>query len=364
MTPFKAFLRISASIASVGMTFALFGCGPHPVKPPASSLSVGAFAVAAPNGDVAVHVAGTVHYRREMALSFRIPGVLTRLAVDDGDAIPKGRVIAALDSTDVAARLARADADLDRAQRDLDRLQGLVEKGAISRQQFEAQQTLLADAKAARQSAAFDRKWADLVAPSPGIVLHRVAQTGEVVQPGQTIVLMADVTSPMIVRAPISDRDITGLSLGKPVRISLSALPGKSFVGHITRIGQSASSDTGQIDIEAALPSVPGVRSGMLAELDMVRHAPGQEGVSRLPAEAVLEVNGHRAFVWRVEAGKAHRVEVRFSGFDGDFALIGGLAPGDHVITAGAGFVTEGQAVHVVGTVGGMPNPSGDLTGE
>jgi hypothetical protein len=46
--------------------------------------------------------------------------------------------------------------------------------------------------------------------------------------------------------------------------------------------------------------------------------------------------------------GKARRRAVTFEGFEGDFARVSGLPPGAKVITAGAGFVSDGQAVLVV----------------
>jgi multidrug efflux system membrane fusion protein len=52
--------------------------------------------------------------------------------------------------------------------------------------------------------------------------------------------------------------------------------------------------------------------------------------------------------VFRFDAGKARRTAVTFGGFDGDDALVAGLSAGTQVITAGAGFVADGEAVRVV----------------
>ena len=136
--------------------------------------------VSAPSGESVVEAAGSLRRLRESALSFRIPGVMTRLMVDEGDTVKAGQVIATLDAAGVDARLRQAAADLDRAKRDVDRFAPLVEKGAISREQLDNQKTALASARAAYDSAAFDRRWATLRAPSSGVVLSRAAQAGEV----------------------------------------------------------------------------------------------------------------------------------------------------------------------------------------
>ncbi|PXA83398.1 hypothetical protein DMC18_24755, partial [Caulobacter sp. D5] len=66
------------------------------------------------------------------------------------------------------------------------------------------------------------------------------------------------------------------------------------------------------------------------------------------PAEALLEASGDKAAVLRLDGTTARRTPVRFGGFDGDDALVAGLPPGSRVITAGAGFVSDGEKVSVV----------------
>jgi hypothetical protein len=75
--------------------------------------------------------------------------------------------------------------------------------------------------------------------------------------------------------------------------------------------------------------------------------ATASAGFARIPAEAVLEASGGKAAVLRLEGGRARRTPVRFGGFDGDDALVAGLPDGARVITAGAGFVSDGDRVTV-----------------
>ena len=70
--------------------------------------------------------------------------------------------------------------------------------------------------------------------------------------------------------------------------------------------------------------------------------------MSRVPAEAILEAKDKQAFVLVVDKDVARRRAVTFGGFDGDDALIAGLPPQARVITAGAGFVGDGEKVQVV----------------
>jgi multidrug efflux system membrane fusion protein len=127
-------------------------------------------------------------------------------------------------------------------------------------------------------------------------------------------------------------------------------LGGQLLDGRVTRVGEAADTRTGAVTVEIELAGRPDLRSGQIASAQLsVRAAPTSGGAfARVPAEAVLEAEGARAFVLRMDGGVARRTAVTFGGFDGDDALVSGLADGAQVITAGAGFVSDGEKVRVV----------------
>jgi membrane fusion protein, multidrug efflux system len=305
--------------------------------------------IASPNGTVLA--TGRIERRREMDLSFRIPGVMTRMTVEAGDRVRAGQVLATLDPTGVVASEQRANADLERVRRDLARDQALFEKGFVSRARLDDRASAVKSAQAALNASAFDRRWATLVSPVSGVVLDRTRQSGEVVQPGQVILRVADERSPFVLRAPTPERDATRIQVGAAATIKLDNA-GADTVGRVTRVGQSAGTRTGAVDIEIELPPIPGLRSGQIASARIeARVAVSTSGeLIRLPAEAILEAQDRRATVFLVEPGTtiARRRSVTFSGFDGDDALVSGLPAGSQVITAGAGFVGDGEKVRVV----------------
>jgi len=185
------------------------------------------------------------------------------------------------------------------------------------------------------------------------VVLERKAQAGEVVQPGQAVVSVADLNSPLVLRAPLPDRDVAGIGIGAPVEVTVDALPGQVLAGRVTRVGQSADARTGAVIVEIEVAARPELRSGQIATARLASRvqAPAGAGFARIPAEAVLEASGGQAAVLRLDDGpggmRARRVPVRFGGFDGDDALVAGLPDGARVITAGAGFVSDGDRVTV-----------------
>ncbi len=340
--------------ASIALLLALVACGPAktPAAPPPPQ-AVEAVAVSAPRASGGVSATGTLERRREMALSFRIAGVLTRVSVEAGDPVRAGQVLATIDPAAVDARQQAMSSDLDKARRDLERAKTLYAKGYVAKVRVDDAESAVRSANAAYSSAAFDRRWAQLVSPASGVVLERKAQAGEVVQPGQAVVSVADLASPLVLRVPLPDRDVAGIGVGAPVEVSVDALPGQVLSGHVTRVGQSADARTGAVTVEIEVAARPELRSGQIATARLASHvaATAGSGFARVPAEAVLEASGGKAAVLRLDNAKgemrARRTPVQFGGFDGDDALVAGLPDGARVITAGAGFVSDGDRVSV-----------------
>lgn len=330
----------------------LSGCGGKPkTDEPVAPTPVEAARVAAPGASGSVAGAGTLERRREMALSFRIPGVLTALRVEAGDSVRAGQAIAAIDPAGVDARQQQTAADLERARRDVERDKALFEKGFVSRQRIDDRASALKAAQAAYDAARFDRRWATLVSPVSGVVLERRAQAGEVVAAGQVVARVADLSSPLVLRLPLAAREAAKVRVGDAAQVTVEDLGPQALNGRVTRVGEAADTRTGAILVEIELSAPPAaLRSGQVAHASLqVRAAPGATaGYARIPAEAVLEATGQRAFVYQFDNGKARRTSVGFGGFDGDDALVSGLPDGAQVITAGAGFVADGEAVRVI----------------
>ena len=349
-------IRIVTEGASRGALIALLtastlaACGPAKTSAaPPPPQAVEAVAVSAPRASGGVTATGTLERRREMALSFRIAGVLTKVSVEAGDSVRAGQVLATIDPAAVDARQQASSSDLDKARRDLERAKTLYAKGYVAKVRVDDAESAVRSAGAAYNSAAFDRRWAQLVSPASGVVLERRAQAGEVVQPGQAVVSVADLASPLVLRVPLPDRDVAGIGIGAPVEVSVDALPGQVLAGHVTRVGQSADARTGAVTVEIEVAARPELRSGQIATARLASRvaAGANTGFARIPAEAVLEASGGKAAVLRLDNGRARRTPVRFGGFDGDDALVAGLPDGARVITAGAGFVSDGDRVTV-----------------
>lgn len=305
------------------------------------------------------------------------------------------------------ASLAQARADLDNARREFQRDQTLASKGFVSPARLDtrrtrldvasatvraaeagvsaAQQTALAAraginaagagvnqaqagagaavagvraasgraqaAQAGVNAAAFDRRWARLVSPASGIVLTRLAEPGEVTAPGQPILILADEQSPLILRTPVSDRDVARVKVGDPARIRVSAI-NADIAGEVSRVAERADPRTGAFDVDVRVASNGQIKTGFFAEARILATAGDltPQGQVLIPAEALIEARNGVAslFVLGGDNKTVNRVQVGFVAFRGGEAIVTGLPVGAAIVTSGGGYVSDGVSVTVV----------------
>jgi RND family efflux transporter MFP subunit len=336
--------------------FLLAACGQAPVKP-AEEQAVAVEVVPVSGARATSVIAGTGSFRheREIVLSFRDPGTVREVKVESGDFVRKGQVIARQDFAQLDMRASNAAAQYQKSIRDLDRDKKLAAQGWISGQRLADRQTAVTSAKAALDSANFDRRISTLAAPSDGLVLVRHVRAGEVVGSGMAVITLTDIRSPMVVRAALADADVARVRLGDPAWVTVSALPGTRLAGTVSRIDQRVDIRTGATDVDIQVPSTAGLKTGFVASFGITARAAaltngtGTQGTA-IPAEAIVEASGTTATVYVVDGTGKHakRMRVGFLGFDGDFARVTGLAAGQKVVTSGGALVKDGSLLLVV----------------
>ncbi len=341
----------SRSFAIIAGLFAvLAGCSKPAVKPAADQpRSVETASALAMGATVQVKATGKLERTREIVLSFRIPGNVRQLTVNNGDSVRKGQLVAAIDATQVSARVAQAQADVAKASRDLARDADLADKGWVSGQRLADRKSVLQVSQAGLKAAQFDLAYARIVAPSSGVVLVRHVQAGETVGAGQPVVTMADMAAPLVARVALVDRDVARVKLGDPARITVSALGGLAIPGVVSRIGERADPRTGATDVEVRVASDARLKTGYVADIAITLRDADASGPDRqrVPAEAILEVSNAKGYVYTIDPAtrKARRQAIGFLGFAGDDAIVQGLTPGQRVITFGGALVRDGDVV-------------------
>lgn len=152
--------------------------------------------------------------------------------------------------------LALKKAELDAAQRAYDRL-----KGGADSEQLAVLEARLEAAQAG--IAAFS-----VIAPFDGIVADLNAQLGGTIQAGELAVTVADFSQWLVKTTDLSEIDVVALSEGRPVTVTLDAIPDAALTGEVLSIGQTFSENQGDIVYEVTIlltETDPAMRWGMTA---------------------------------------------------------------------------------------------------
>lgn len=332
---------------------------------------------------------GTVEAQRSALIGPTVPGRVLSVAVDVGDMVQAGQVLAEMDPVDLDQRLAALNASIARAasgeagaqaqladatarQRlaeiNAQRNQTLADQNFISAGALEArqQEKLSADAgvlsaqanlrgqgqerqrlMAERQALAQQRSNVRLVASTPGVVVSRDAEPGSTVVAGQAVLRLVDPAS-LWVKLRVDQGRSAGLASGLSAQIVLRSRPAEPVPGRVARVELVADSVTEERVAQVAFDSLPpGVAMGELAEVTLA--LPQTPETLVLPNAAIQHWQGETG-VWRLREGSPEFAPVRLGArsLDGLVQALDGLAAGDTVVVYSAKALTPGARVSVV----------------
>jgi RND family efflux transporter MFP subunit len=345
---------VAGALAS---TLLLAGCqeeakAPEPVRPVLSTV------LESKQGEGTIAV-GVVEPRYRTNFAFRVLGRLTARPVYVGDLVSEGQVLGTIDSTalefavhSARAELAKAEAQLATARATEDRQRILITSDATTKQTLDnaeqaraGAEASVAHAQANLTKAIEQRGYAQIKADFAGVVTAVGADVGQVVSPGQSVVTVArpDIREAVL---DIGEDFPVPLEIGLPFTVSLQLLLGVQVEGEIREIAPQADPVTRLRRVRIALTDPPeSFRLGatVTAKLDN-----GQARMLRLPASALLAKDGGN-FVWVVDqaAGTVSLQKVEVVSDQTGARVIGGLAPGARVVTAGIHSLKQGQQVRI-----------------
>lgn len=307
-------------------------------------------------GAAAIVTSGIVAAKDAAKLSFKVGGVIQRIAVSEGQHVKQGQLLAELVPTEINAQLTQAQQLADKAQRDLQRGERLYADQVIPLAQLEDLRTQAKVAAAQLQAAAFNHGYARIVAPSDGTILRKLAEEHEVVAPAQPIVLLGAQNSGFVVRAALADREVVQLQLGDRAEITLDAFAQRRFTGRVSELGGAAQRDNGLFPVEVQFDRLPDDRQpttlamGLVALLSIQPRQATAQTLAYVPTGAVIAGIGRRASVFVLQNNQAKRRDIDVAFFTRDqVAVAGGVQPGERVITAGALYLNDGETVRVQG---------------
>jgi HlyD family secretion protein len=391
----RVFRRLKSLLILVAVVAAIAGGGWYYFES-AKELPIEFLTASANRGDMrsVILATGKVQPVSLVSVGTQISGTLRELYVDYNSKVEKGQLIALIDPQSQEADLAQASASLEaieadvaearanllHAEQNLARSRELYARDLISRASLDTDETNLATARARLASArarvdqqrASIRKsklelgYTRIYSPVDGVVVTRNVNVGQTVAASfntPTIAEIAEDLSRMQVEVNIDEADIGNVRENQRVEFNVDAFPDRGFVGAVTQIRLSPTSENNVISYKAIVSflneQIPGQNliPGMTANVTLIVEE--KKDVMMVPnaalrfrplaaqqaggAEMDRQMRGENRIVsddvrrgptvYRLENGEPSRVNVESGITDGvNTEIISGIDEGTEVI--------------------------------
>ena len=183
-----------------------------------------------------------------------------------------------------------------------------------------------------------------LFAPGDGVILTRSVERGDVVSPGQALLMLSADAKTQLAFQP-DERNLALLALGQPAKASADAWPDTIFDAEIAYIAPAVDPQRGSIEVRLAVPQPPAfLKPEMTVSIDVA--VAKHPGVLTLPSEAVRDARTPKPWVYVVVDGHVARREITLGiRGDGSTEIRSGLTAGEVAIVPHGELLTDGQRV-------------------
>jgi membrane fusion protein (multidrug efflux system) len=353
------FARASLWLAGAVLCGLLSGCGQSPAPDPAQaptpprSVSV----VHLRRGEItrSITLPGTIIAYQAATLYAKIPGYLKTIAVDKGDAVKQGEVLAEIEDPELLAELPKYQAELEVADANYKRI------GEAAKKAPDLVVPLTVDeAKGKYDVAVANLKrindllaYAKVTAPFAGVITKRWVDPGAFIAAGTSgsaattaaVVTMMDF-SRVRIDVAVPESEVPLVTTNVPAAVTVEELPQKVFSGNVTRFEYALDQTTKTMiaEIEIHNPKLE-LRPGMYA---IVRLGIERKSDTLLaPADAIVTEKAG-AFVFLAENNQAKKTPVQTGFNDGtNVEILSGAKPEQSLILAGKQSLNNGQPIAI-----------------
>jgi HlyD family secretion protein len=285
-------------------------------------------------------------------------GRIVSVAVEAGDHVQKGQLLARLDDSVLVPQVNRLAASLEqaKAQSDLSaaeyrRALGVEKAGALSAEDIEKRRaTAVTDAAnvkvVAAQLAESQARLARtrIVAPIAGTVLTRRAEVGMIANPGGDALFRVASGGEVEMRGQLAEQDLAQVKVGDAATVHLTGLP-QAFEGKVRLLGAIIDPATRLGEIRITLKPDPALRPGAFARGE-VRIGNAQRPV--VPRTAVLtDTNGSYVYIVGADNKATRRAVSVAETSEQGVVIEAGLTGSEQVVTTAAGFLRPGEQVKI-----------------
>ncbi|MDF2680211.1 MAG: putative efflux system [Brevibacillus sp.] len=343
----------------------------------------------------------------EVQITPKVSGKITSLPVKLGQHVNKGQLLFKIDEQDSINNVQQAEAAYRVAQANLkqtnsssdqglvqaknslkqaeqaladaklnqQRMQQLFAQGAISSQQLEQANTQLTNAQTSYANAqqslqAAQQKTgtqvseasvnqsavslqnarealanATVTAPISGFVSSVTGAVGQMA--GQQPVVVIVNTNPLLVKANLSEADVTKVKVGTAVKVNVQST-GSTIEAKVTAVSPVMDSSLKAYPIEITIPNADNaLKSDMVVNVTFPNVSSEQKNSLVISRKAVFEREG-KQYVFKLEGDVAKQVEVGTGAGSSDtIEIVSGLAAGDQIVVKGQTLLHDGSKVSI-----------------
>jgi len=283
-----------------------------------------------------------------------------RLLASAGDRVTAGQGLVELQSPELGkawADLAMATSRAELARRVFARKRDLAAERIVPEREVQEAESQVAVAEAEVQSArsslralgatadesANDASRFTLRTPIAGRVIERTVVVGQMVDPVKPLFEVADLGHLWLV-VHAFERDAVRVQVGAPARITLPAIPGRTFIGTVALVGRRVETDSRTVPVRLDLPTPDQtLRPGMSATAAIVLTETGGRIVA-VPVAALQRVQDRWVvFIPKGESTFEIRSVGRGRDLNGEVEILTGVRAGETIVVDGS-FLLKAEA--------------------
>ena len=371
------FTDLISKLMVVGILSVLVACqaesNPEPSEPPVRGLKT--FEIKDVEETTVRRFPSVLQPSAISTLSFEVSGRLKEVALDVGQQVKQGEVLAELDPRSLELQVESAQAAVDQAasnaknaEEDFKRKDDLLKKGVTTkaaadqaRTAAETSRAQLIQAQRSLDTARENLTKATLRAPFDGILNSVDVESFTNVAAGAPVATLYQADG-FETSFSVSFDVVNRLAVGKKAEVRLADNPSVVLQGHLKEVGARADTVSSFPVVVAVDETNPSIKAGMAVEISMEFTVPKGKGfavpISVLPFEGQIDPprnpsdpGNTEVFVYDPESGTVKKRKITVAGVrENSLIVIEGLELGDQVAAAGVSFLQDGQKVKLLST--------------
>lgn len=259
---------------------------------------------------------GWIQAERRVDVLSKGMGQCLSVAVEEGDRVTEGQVLAELDRKELEAQIKQSSVNTAQTKYDLEVAKKEAEAGSFADHQAKLKQFMWEQAEAGLELQRIQLEHQTIRTPINGIVTARRLQKGMMVSAGTPSFSVVD---PASCQLPIEvpERQLPNLKVGQDAQVRIDSQGGTEYTGKVLRINPNVDVQKGTVKVmlDFRPEDKAQLREGAFARVRLVTET--HENALVVPKDALLEENA-RSYVMIVRSETADEVATRIKRLEED----------------------------------------------